>query len=1280
MKDFESVDLLWVLLCTGQVLLMQAGFCLLESGMARSKNSINVAIKNLVDTCVSAVAFWLVGFGLMYGVSANGWYGWSQFAIDSSLGSKLSAFFLFQVVFCGTATTIISGAVAERIRFRGYLLISVFVSALVYPIFGHWAWGGVLGNGASGWLSALGFIDFAGSTVVHSVGAWVALAATILIGPRMGRFGSRNRKIQPSNLPMLVLGVLVLWFGWLGFNGGSELALTDNVPRILVNTVMAAAAAGLTALLVAGITARSPDVTIVGNGVIAGLVAVTAGCHLLTSLTSIVVGAVAAVLCVMTTQLLSRLKIDDVIGAVPAHGIPGVWGTIAVALLTEPASWGNGNTWQRQLAVQAVGCGAAFLWAFGSSLIVLWILNRFVRLRVSRRHEYVGLNIAEHSASSELIDLMTQMNRHRREGSFHQRVTVEPFTELGKVAASYNRVIAEVDREISARRYAQQQYQSIFDHATEGIYQSYCDGSFKSVNPALAEICGFDSADDLCDSVHDIANQLYADPAERERFIHEIAIEGRVNHFQSRLRRRDGTEIWISENARAVRDADGRLLYFEGTVVDISQQLAAQELQLEMEQAQAANQAKSEFLAGMSHEMRTPLNGIISMLELIDETRMPVQEAKYLQIARRSSATLLAIINDILDLSKIEAGKLELESVSFPLIDLIDETVEMLYHRADSKGLCLSAHIQEDVPEFVLGDSVRLQQILINLISNAIKFTNEGGVRVQVGLSPNDAKGPSSSTHGGWLELSVSDTGIGIAAEKLAAIFQPFTQADASTTRRYGGSGLGLNICKQIVEAMGGMIRVESCPGKGTTFTCQLPLQTPETQRGQTAKPSILSRRPDSAIAGSRVLLVAPQNSETEVVIDYLQRWDARSHHCCSIDDALGMAAGVSESFDLLLVDGVVIGEASPLQRADLATLANRLIVIGHCGVGLPADAELPRPVRASAMFESIDRCLQHPQQHCGPTVDSAVPDVHAPERPWESPRLETAETGSETVPLAVPVADDELGRGRCVLVVDDNEINTIVASEMLRHLGFECDCASSAKQAISLAMEKHYDLILMDCEMPEMDGFEATRRLRRLHKVGKLATASHQPLRVVALTAQALAGQVERCFRSGMNAHLAKPISRTAFCRTLRDVFASDAGDSQAMDSLAMDSDDEDFDLDSVESAILWEDVVQRCGGDSSIAESVLRMFREQLPDQVGEIREATASGDREQVQQLLHKLKGGAATMSAVPIATLAGDIEMQLKSRPESDVSTALHKLDRRVTDCLSWIDEKLSEVNP
>ena len=350
-------DTVWLLICAALVMLMQGGFCILESGLVRAKNSISVAIKNLVDFCVSGAIFWSIGFAVMFGFSREGLLGTSGFFMGRSSDSWLLAFFLFQLMFCATATTIISGAVAERIRFIGYIAVAIIMAALIYPVFGHWAWARTIDGEPAGWLLRLGFIDYAGSTVVHSVAGWVALAAVLIVGPRIGRFSPNGKPITGDNMPMATLGVLLLWFGWFGFNGGSTLGVNNQIPLILVNTNLAGAFGALAALALTWTICGRPDVKHVMNGAIGGLVGITASCHVVGPLSAAAIGAVSGAICFAATHLLVRLKIDDVIGAVSAHGCAGAWGTLAVALFGDPLAWATGLGRLEQLGVQAIGAG-----------------------------------------------------------------------------------------------------------------------------------------------------------------------------------------------------------------------------------------------------------------------------------------------------------------------------------------------------------------------------------------------------------------------------------------------------------------------------------------------------------------------------------------------------------------------------------------------------------------------------------------------------------------------------------------------------------------------------------------------------------------------------------------------------------------------------------------------------------------------------------------------------------------------------------------------------------
>ena len=437
------VDIFWVLICAVLVFLMQAGFTCMESGLTRSKNSINVAIKNITDFGISTILFWAFGFALMFGTSHGAWIGLTGFFLPLDEGTWPTAFFLFELMFCATAVTIVSGATAERMRFRSYIIVSIILSGLIYPTFGHWVWNGSQNGISSGWLGMLGFVDFAGSTVVHSVGGWVALAALLVIGPREGRFPKVgvHKKIHGSNLPLSVLGVLLLWIGWFGFNGGSTLAMNDQVAGIVTNTFLAGASGSMATLAIGWMLRRRADVELLIFGAIAGLVAITAPAHSVNAIWALVIGGIGGIVMLGVEYLLEHFHIDDAVGAIPVHLGAGIWGTLAVAIFGETELLNTGlNRWT-QLLTQVIGIGVCFLWVFGTSYISFRVINRFLPLRVTPEDEYIGLNVSEHGATTELLDMFRAMDDQARTGDMNLRVPVEPFTEVGQIAARYNWVM-----------------------------------------------------------------------------------------------------------------------------------------------------------------------------------------------------------------------------------------------------------------------------------------------------------------------------------------------------------------------------------------------------------------------------------------------------------------------------------------------------------------------------------------------------------------------------------------------------------------------------------------------------------------------------------------------------------------------------------------------------------------------------------------------------------------------------------------------------------------------
>ncbi|MEB3340084.1 ammonium transporter [Okeania sp.] len=486
---YQTIDILWILLCSGLVFLMQPGFMCLESGLTRSKNSINVAIKNLTDFGVSVACFWAFGFAFMFGASYSGLIGHTNFFLGTELQPFDIALFLFQVMFCGTATTIVSGAVAERMKFAAYLFITFLVSGFIYPIFGHWVWNGVNAGISTGWLGQRGFIDFAGSTVVHSIGGWVSLAALFVIGPRTGRFPPDRppQKIHGSNLPLSVLGAMLIWFGWFGFNGGSTLVLNEQVADIIVNTVLASVAGMMVTLGISWYIVGIPTAELLINGTLAGLVAITASCHAVTAFSAVVIGAIGSIVSIVVGHALEKIQIDDAVGAIPVHLGAGIWGTLAVALFAKREVLDTGLSFSQQLTVQLLGICTAFILGFCVVYPILLITNKFFLFRVSREDEYIGLNVSEHNAKTEILDFFEVMNSQARNQDLSLRVPVEPFTEVGQIAERYNQVMDALE-EVTARNDA------IIKVAKDGIITFSKSGlEIISANPSVEKIFGYKS-------------------------------------------------------------------------------------------------------------------------------------------------------------------------------------------------------------------------------------------------------------------------------------------------------------------------------------------------------------------------------------------------------------------------------------------------------------------------------------------------------------------------------------------------------------------------------------------------------------------------------------------------------------------------------------------------------------------------------------------------------------------------------------------------------------------
>ncbi len=654
---------------------------------------------------------------------------------------------------------------------------------------------------------------------------------------------------------------------------------------------------------------------------------------------------------------------------------------------------------------------------------------------------------------------------------------------------------------------AEENYRSIVQNAVDGIFQTTPDGHYLSANPALARIYGFETVEELMAKRTDIAHQVYVDPRRREEFRASLQEHDQLGDFESEVFRKDGSKIWISENARAVRDSAGQLLFYEGTVADITERKRSErELQQARDAALASARARSQFLANTSHEIRTPMNAIIGMTRLLLDTALTAEQRDYAETVGSSAEALLTILNDILDFSRIESGKLEFETAEFDLREMVEDTAELLAERAFAKGIEFAAWIDHRLPAVVRGDAGRVRQVLTNLLGNAVKFTTTGEVTLRV----EQVAGDDGAT--ARVRFAVRDTGIGIAEAAQDKVFEAFTQADGSTTRRFGGTGLGLAISRQLVGRMGGELGLQSTPGRGSTFWFVVPL-------GRVSGPP-----PQPGLDGppARVLAVEDHPAARETIEHELE--GTRFHVECvgtaaAALDRMREAAAAGVPFDAALVD-------LQLPDMDALTLSHeihvspgleraKLVVVAPLGQRLDpgllrtvgVSAHLVKPVKRARLLETLSAVIRGEDSEARTRTASAMsPGAGA----WSGIRL---------------------------LLAEDNVVNQKVALALLRKINLTADVVTNGRLVIEAVSRRPYDLILMDCQMPELDGYETTRRLRREEADGTYGRRT--PHYVVALTANAMAGDREKCLASGMDDFLTKPIEVGALESALRRAVA---------------------------------------------------------------------------------------------------------------------------------------------
>lgn len=769
-------------------------------------------------------------------------------------------------------------------------------------------------------------------------------------------------------------------------------------------------------------------------------------------------------------------------------------------------------------------------------------------------------------------------------------------------------------REIAAKLHEKQRsleiaeatYRSIYENAAEGIFQATPNGELINANPSMAKIMGYQSAIDIIKSVTDVASQFFMDARRGGEFIQKIRKEGKVTGIEQKFRQKNGEVFTGLISGRAVKDDYDNILYYEGSVQDMTERIQKEAAERDRKAAEAANAAKSEFLSRMSHEIRNPLNAIVLTIQSELNSVLTAKQRDTFKTIQSASENLIKILNEILDLSKIEVGKIELETTDFNLYDAMNSVADLYRDTAVAHKTELILDIGPQVPALLSGDPYRLQQIVGNLVSNAAKFTKDGDILIGVNCLKKEK---SLAT----IEFSVEDTGLGMTGEQIKNLFSPFTQAKNSIARKYGGTGLGLSICKRLVELMGGQINVASEVGKGSRFCFALEFSRQDSNLKEKPElPGDLNRL--------RILVVDDKKSCREMFKKTLRALTCEPVCVESAKRAYEELFQKEKPYDLLMIDHEMpqYDGLTGLKRIRKNPKFSQLPIIFMTAFGNEETMQLAwnaganvcivKPVKSHQLFETILQALSKQQ----------------------------ADTGYDHEDCYIGFAQVEYIRGATILLVEDNPINQKLTAEILNNAGIKVITADTGKEALKAVFQNRFDAVLMDIHMPEMDGYKATELIRKNSKF--------KDLPIIAMTASAMKKDREKCYNSGMNDYISKPIDViklfSVLCRWIAPKRTGEIIDSGIENNLFKNTNSNGgIRLPGIN----MDKAVRIMGSNEKLYLELLSRFSKKYAEIPGQIRQALWTGDFKKAQELIHGIKGVVGFLMADHLFSIIEKLEL-------------------------------------